>query len=113
MNASYIIGEILIELSPEEIKILENGSSLEGKIFVYSEERKPYAKPLRLYVTDGPYWIGRVLPEDPRKEIRLYEVGFPPEGLPVLKEKETIHADFIEPKVNFRKIRVRREDAPF
>ncbi len=115
MNAGYGCnsGEILIELSPEEITILEKSSSLERKVWIYSEERRPYTKPLRLYVTDGPYWVGRVLPEDPRKEIRSYEVGFPPEGLPLLRAKETIHADFIQPKVYFRKIRIRREDAPF
>ncbi len=67
--------------------------------------------PWVIYVTDSHSWYANTI-NDGSDNIQSYGVGFPLECLPVVRDKHTIHADLIHKNVCFRKVRIRRTDAP-
>lgn len=116
MDASYIgINEIIIRINEEEIEELESGSRIEGEIWIHVSEFEPHKMPFELYMTDGPYWVGQSHPDFPKftdlpYDTKRYEVGIPPQGLSILKEgRKCIGADWIQRRVDFRKVWVELE----
>jgi hypothetical protein len=104
-----MVGEISIGLHPKEVKLIGNGLPIKGKVEMSTPARGFYFRPLKVYTTGGSYWDANPRYSKKSNGITSVYVGFPREGLSLLRKKKMVATEYPQRGTTFRKIRIMPE----